>query len=68
MDYQFPLQVFTAVYEDLANRDNDLLGFFVKGSESTVGIIQPSGTRGSIRRGRPSARSSFSRDLEPLVR
>jgi hypothetical protein len=32
----------------------------LKGSESMVGIMQPSGSRGSIRRGRPSARSSFS--------
>ncbi len=30
MDYQFPLSLFTGVYADLTNPDNDLLGFFAQ--------------------------------------
>lgn len=39
MDYQFPLAVFTAVYGDLANPGNDLLGFFGQVDPSAVEAI-----------------------------
>ena len=39
MGYQVPLRVFTGVYEDLTNPDNDLLGFFAQIDPGAVGRI-----------------------------
>lgn len=39
MDYQFPLSLFTGVYADLTNPDNDLLGFFAQVDPAAVEAI-----------------------------
>lgn len=39
MEYQLPLSIFTGVYEDLTNPNNDLLGFFSQIDRSAVEAI-----------------------------
>lgn len=39
MNFQFPLSLFTGVYDDLTNPDNDLLGFFAQIDRAAVESI-----------------------------